>query len=99
MNQAKVAATKFVRSQLRADDLAAVYQMDLRLHPLSVTSNRDELASQEGHLDGRLGRRMASLVDSVLRLGGQRAGDERQLAQLSINASNSSTGGSTCTGP
>lgn len=45
MNQAKKAATNFVRSRFRSGDLGAVYQLDLSLRPMSgITSNRDELA-------------------------------------------------------
>jgi VWFA-related protein len=44
MNQAKSAAVKFVRSHLRPDDAAAVYQLDLSLRALSgVSSNPDEI--------------------------------------------------------
>lgn len=45
MSQAKRAASSFVQRHLRADDVAAVYQLDLSLHPLSgVTSNASELS-------------------------------------------------------
>ena len=44
MNQAKRAASKFVKTYLRPEDLAAVYQLDLSLRAVSgVTSNTDEL--------------------------------------------------------
>jgi len=44
MNQAKRAAAKFVKTYLRPDDLAAVYQLDLSLRAVSeVTANTDEL--------------------------------------------------------
>jgi VWFA-related protein len=45
MNQAKRAATSFVRAHLRPDDRAAVYQLDLSLRAVSgVTSNVDEIS-------------------------------------------------------
>ncbi len=44
MNQAKRAAANFVKTYLRPDDLAAVYQLDLSLRAVSgVTANTDEL--------------------------------------------------------
>jgi VWFA-related protein len=45
MNQAKRAASGFLRAHLRPDDLAAVYQLDLSLHAVSgVTPDANELA-------------------------------------------------------
>ena len=44
MNQAKRAAAKFVQTNLRPDDLAAVYQLDLSLRSVSgITADADEV--------------------------------------------------------
>jgi VWFA-related protein len=45
MNQVKRAAESFIRKNLRSDDLAAVYQLDMSLRAMSgVTSDADEIA-------------------------------------------------------
>jgi VWFA-related protein len=51
MNQAKKAAQQFAQKHLGPDDLAAVYQLDLSLRPVSgITSNKDEIARSIGKI-------------------------------------------------
>src|SRR5262245_7692852 len=54
MNQAKTAATKFVRSSIGPDDLAAVYQLDLSLRAVSgFTSKTSVLENGIGKITWR----------------------------------------------
>jgi VWFA-related protein len=51
MSQAKKAAQQFAQRHLGPDDLAAVYQLDLSLRPVSgITSNKDEIARSIGKI-------------------------------------------------
>lgn len=51
MSQAKRAAQQFAQKHIGPDDLAAVYQLDLSLRPVSgITSNKDEIARSIGKI-------------------------------------------------
>jgi len=90
MNQAKIAAERFVRSSLRPDDLAAVYQLDLGLHPLSgVTANPDEIARSIQQVSWMAAASLQDqIAESVLAYGSTATAPlmQERLGMLSINA-------------
>ena len=91
MNQAKRAATNFVRAHLRPDDLAAVYQLDLSLRPMSgVTSNAEEIARAIDQVSWMSASSMQDdIAESVLSYGTASSAPlmRERLAGLSINSS------------
>lgn len=90
MNQAKRAATNFVHAHLRPDDLAAVYQLDLSLRPMSgVTSNPDEIARGIDKVSWMSSSSLQDdIAESVLSYGTATTAPlmRDRLAMLSINA-------------
>jgi VWFA-related protein len=91
MNQAKRAAATFVRTHLRSNDLAAVYQLDLSLHAVSgVTSNVDEIARGIDKIAWMAASSLQDgIAESVLSSGstGSTPLMKERLANLSVNAS------------
>jgi len=92
MNQAKRAAQGFVRTRLRDGDLAAVYQLDLSLRPVSgITSNRAEI---EKSIDKVAWMPASSLQDGIAGsiLGDQGSGTDPLMKQrLTEQAANVSS--------
>jgi len=90
MNQAKHAATNFLRKNLRAADLAAVYQLDMALRAMSgVTSDVDELARSIEKVSWMAASSLQDdIAESVLSYGstGSTPLMQERLGNLSVNA-------------
>ncbi len=90
VNQAKVAATEFVRRRLRPDDIAAVYQLDLRLQALSgVTANHEDLARAIGKVTWMPASSLQNdIADSILSSSARGGATLRQgrMANQAVNA-------------
>jgi VWFA-related protein len=90
MNQAKSAATSFIRTHLQPDDLAAVYQLDLSLRAVSgVTSNADEITRGIDKISWMAASSLQDdIAESVLSYGGTGTYPlmEERLSNLSVNA-------------
>lgn len=91
MNQAKRAASAFVRAHVRPDDLAAVYQLDLSLRAVSgITSNPDELAQAIDKITWMAASSLQDdIAESVLSYGSKGSNPlmKDRLSNLSVNAS------------
>jgi hypothetical protein len=103
MSQAKRAAENFVRDQLRPEDLAAVYQLDLSLRPVSgVTSNASDLTRAIERVTWMAASSLQDeIAESVLSNSsrGFASSMKGRLSNFSTNAARSSTGASTSTRP
>jgi VWFA-related protein len=90
MSQAKHAASKFARAHLGPDDLAAVYQLDMTLRPVSgITSNADEIARGIDKVTWMAASSLQDdIAESVLSYSSTGATPlmQERLAKLSINA-------------
>jgi VWFA-related protein len=90
MSQAKRAAATFVRTHLRPDDVAAVYQLDLSLRPLSgVTSNASELTRSIEKVTWMAASSLQDdIADSILSANSQGFAPvmKSRLTGLSVNA-------------